>query len=334
MKNPTYQLLRKLELAAVFLALATPAVAQQAIVPSQESKPATASALTGQHLKVSGVITERNGDSLTLKLAPSKSIAVKVSSFTQVREKKSNPFRRGRKYQADQLMPGLAVQVEGRGDSDGALLADKILLTNDDLKTAQLIDARVSPVEDNEIRMSGQIQELNSVSNAARGGAKAAQETADSAHARIAALDDYESIRNITVRFKVGSADLSEDARKSLDDLALQAKDLKGFVIEVAGFASSEGNQAFNQRLSRQRAEAVSEYLAEQHDIPLRRIMTPTGYGVSHPVANNSTRTGRQENRRVEVRLMVNRGITTRANTGQAPISNKESASTQLNQSR
>ena len=229
-------------------------------------------------------------------------------------------------------MPGLAVQVEGRGDSDGALLAEKILLTNDDMKMAQSVDARLAPVEENELRMSGQISELDAVSNAAKGGAKAAQATADNAHERIGALDDYDSVRNVTVRFKAGSAVLSEDARRSLDDLALQARNLKGFVIEVAGFASSEGNPAFNQRLSRQRAEAVSEYLAEKHDIPLRRIMTPTGYGVSHPVSDNSTRAGRQENRRVEVRLMVSRGITAQASAGQTDAANKEGGVARPNQ--
>jgi len=90
----------------------------------------------------------------------------------------------------------------------------------------------------------------------------------------------------------------------------------------VAGFASSEGNPALNRRLSRQRAEAVAEYLAEQHDIPLRRIMIPTGYGVSHPVADNSTRTGRQENRRAEVRILVSRGMAAPAG-GSQPAAQK-----------
>ncbi len=327
-------------LAAVLLAFGISAVAQQAVVPGQQPPaaivPSQASpapvALSGEHRKVEGTITERSGDRLTVKLASSQSIVVKLSSLTQVREKKSNPFRRGRKYQASQLIAGLPVQVEGRGDMDGALVAEKILITNDDYKTAQSIDARMAPVEANEMRMSGQINELGAVSNAARGGAKAAQETADSAHARITALDDYQQVRSSTVRFKVGSATLSEDARRSLDDLAMEAKTLKGFVIEVAGFASSEGSLALNRRLSRQRAEAVSEYLAEQHDIPLRRIMTPTGYGVTHPVSDNSTHRGRQENRRVEVRLMTSKGLT-QANAIQPAPDKTVSPEVPMNQS-
>ncbi len=308
MKSLTRQSFPGIAMVALVMVFGVSVFAQQTVVPNQAST--TVKAPTGVQRKVEGLITSRDGDRLTLRLASSDSLTVKLNGLTQIREKKSNFLRRARKYQSDQLTPGLAVEAEGRGDSDGALLADKILVTNDDLKLAQSVNARLAPVEANELKMSGQIDELNAVSNAARGGAKAAQETADSAHARIAALDDYEAVGNITVQFKVGSAVLSEAARKSLDDLALKAGKLKGYVIEVAGFASSEGNPAFNQRLSNQRAEAVSEYLAEKHDIPLRRIMTPTGYGVSHPMADNATRAGRQENRRVEVKLMVSRGIT------------------------
>ncbi len=304
---------------------AASAAAQAPVVPGQTAR--TAGILPGEHKKVEGTITARDGDRLTVRLDSTDAhLAVKLNGFTQVREKKSNPFRKGRKYTASQLIPGLPVEVEGRGDSDGMLVADKILLTNDDLRMARSMDARVNPVEENERRMSGQISELDAISNAARGGAKAAQETADNAQTRISTLDDYEPVRNVTVHFRVASAVLSDDARRSLDELARQAKDLKGYVIEVAGFASSEGNAAFNQRLSRQRAEAVSEYLAEKHDIPLRRIMIPTGYGTSHPVSDNSTRAGRQENRRVEVRILVSRGITAQASAGQASPAGGERA--------
>ncbi len=332
MTNTTHQL--RFAFVAAALSLALVAAAQQPTTPGTGSSTTGRQVADHMRMKADGVITEHNGDTITLRLPTSRSLAVKLSDLTQIREKKSNIFRRARKYRAEQLTPGLAVEVEGRGDVNGVLVADKILLTNDDLRVAQSVDARLAPVEENQVRMSGQIGELDAVSNAAKGGAKAAQATADSAHERIAALDDYNEIRNVTVRFKVGSAVLSEEARKSLDDLAQEAKGLKGFVMEVAGFASSEGNPAFNQRLSRQRAEAVSEYLAEKHDIPLRRMMSPTGYGVTHPVSDNSTRAGRQENRRVEVRLLVSRGITAQVNADHPDTANKESASARQNQPR
>ncbi|MDT7541132.1 MAG: OmpA-OmpF porin, family, partial [Acidobacteriota bacterium] len=61
--------------------------------------------------------------------------------------------------------------------------------------------------------------------------------------------------------------------------------------------------------LSQKRADAVVRYLAETHNVPLRRIVTPFGYGAAQPVADNKTRTGREQNRRVEVSVLVNRGI-------------------------
>ena len=312
---------------AVVLALGMPVAVAQTTKASSEA-PRTATVAPAENRKVEGTITERNGDRLTLRLAATDSdLMVKLSGFTQVQEKKNNPFRRGRKYQAGQLVPGLNIIVEGRGDSDGALVAEKIRFTDDQFKSARTVDVRMAPVEENARRMSGQLSELEAVSNAARGGAKAAQESADKAHDRITSLDDYEAVQSITVRFKVGSSQLSEEAKRSLDELAQQAKNRKGFVIEVAGFASSEGNLAFHRTISRQRAQAVSEYLAEQHDIPLRRIMIPSGYGVSHPVADNSSRTGRQENRRAEVRILVSRGMAAPAAATKPPSPNGERAS-------
>ena len=61
--------------------------------------------------------------------------------------------------------------------------------------------------------------------------------------------------------------------------------------------------------LSQRRADAVIRYLVENHQIPLRRIITPYGFGETNPVAENTTREGRAQNRRVEVKLLVSKGI-------------------------
>jgi outer membrane protein OmpA-like peptidoglycan-associated protein len=160
------------------------------------------------------------------------------------------------------------------------------------------------------------LDELAAVSNAARGGAKAAQETADAAVAgvnstneRISALDDYTVQNKNVINFKVGSSVLSPEAKQALDQIAQQAQNARGYVIEVRGFASAEGGDELNRRLSQRRADAVVRYLAEIHNIPLRRIITPFGYGAAQAVADNSTRAGREQNRRVEVSVLVNRGL-------------------------
>jgi outer membrane protein OmpA-like peptidoglycan-associated protein len=229
------------------------------------------------------------------------------------------------------LLRGLTVEVEGRGDAQGMLVADKVKMTDSALVTARTVETRVTPVEgrvsttENRIgevetnaqRISGQIEELAAVSNAARGGAKAAQDTADAAVAGVgetnrridtivAGLDDYKEKRIISVNFKAGSFKLMPEETSKLDEVASQAKVEKAYMIEVTGFASAEGKADLNRRLSQQRADAVVRYLAENHQIPLRRIITPFGYGTLNPVADNTTREGREQNRRVEVRVLVN----------------------------
>nr|MDQ3819829.1 OmpA family protein [Acidobacteriota bacterium] len=164
--------------------------------------------------------------------------------------------------------------------------------------------------------LSGQIDELAAVSNAARGGAKAAQETADAAvsgvnatNERISALDDYVPQESVAVNFKVNSAVLSPQAKSQLDEIATKALNAKGYVIEVSGYTDATGSVEKNRVLSTQRADAVVRYLVENHNIPLRRIVTPFGYGKANAIADNRTREGRAQNRRVEVKILVNKGL-------------------------
>jgi OmpA-OmpF porin, OOP family len=328
----------------------TQGATQQSTTADQGSRAATVAA--GQKMSVEGVIIKRSPDGFVLLDERGQNIPVTLSNSTQVKERKSNPFRRAKNYATTQLLRGLQIEVKGHGDNAGMLLADEIKIKSDDLKVASTVESRVNPVEgrlgeaetrlgqseQNAQRLSGQVDELTAISNAARGGAKAAQETADQAQAaagqaqnsaneakhgvqianeRITSLDDYEVRESTTVNFKAGSAVLSKEAKANLDKIAEQAQNEKGFVIEVRGFASSDGNEAFNRRLSQRRADAVIQYLAENHTIPLRRLVTPFGYGEKQPVADNSTRDGRRQNRRVEVSILVSKGLVQSASNPQ-----------------
>jgi len=77
----------------------------------------------------------------------------------------------------------------------------------------------------------------------------------------------------------------------------------------LPSWSDSTGSEAKNFRLSQQRAQAVVQYLAVAHKIPLRRFVTPMGYGKTEAVADNTTAEGRAQNRRVEVKMMLNRGM-------------------------
>jgi outer membrane protein OmpA-like peptidoglycan-associated protein len=208
-------------------------------------------------------------------------------------------------------------------------------------------EGRITNAEDNAKRLSGQIDELSAITSTVRGEAKAAGDSARTAQATaetavagveatnkrmetwISSLDDYDAKRGITVNFKVAKFDLSTEAKAALDEIASQAKTERGYMIEVMGFASADGDEARNRVLSQKRADAVVRYLAENHMIPLRRIITPFGYGEAQAVGDNLTKEGREQNRRVEVKLLVNKGL-----TGQpAPVQMQRPANTSMDTS-
>jgi outer membrane protein OmpA-like peptidoglycan-associated protein len=322
-----------LMLLGLTLGLSLPAAAQET-ANAQSDTSRLSRIPAGQKQKLRGVIVKREADSFILRDLNGNDIQVNLSNITKVEEKKGNPFRRAKDYGTTALLRGLSIEVEGRGEASGALLADKIKMRDYELVAAQTTNALVVPVEGrvgeaenrlsqaeaNAQRLSGQLEELAAVANTARGGAKAAQETADQAVAAVEAtnkridgiltgLDEYEAKRSLTVNFNAGSFKLSPESMASLDEIAIQAKNEKAYVIEITGFASAEGDVQYNKRLSRQRADAVVGYLVDNHNVPLRRIVTPHGFGELNPVADNTTREGRKENRRVEVKILVNRSL-------------------------
>src|SRR5262245_55131653 len=105
-------------------------------------------------------------------------------------------------------------------------------------------------------------------------------------------LDKYTVQKTVTILFNAAKSDLLPEATAALDELASQIKDRNGFLLEIEGFASSEGKPLLNERLSQERSEAVKRYMAERHSIPLFR-MSILGFGVSRPVADNETKEGR-----------------------------------------
>jgi outer membrane protein OmpA-like peptidoglycan-associated protein len=314
---------------ALAFTLAPSALARQdASTSTATTRGNTASVASGQKMKLKGVVTRRDADSFVVQDQSGATYTVMLNDRTSV--KTTGGFLRGgTNYGVTAILRGLNLEVEGRGDGTN-LVAEKIRFSDTDLRTARTVEANVTPVENrvgeaegrigqveqNAQRLSGQLDELAAVSNAARGGAKAAQETADMAVAgvnatneRISALDDYQVQNNTSILFRVGSAVLSADSKSKLDQIAQQALQAKGYVLEVSGFASADGSAEANRRLSQRRADAVIRYLVENHNIPLRRIITPYGFGEMQPVADNTTREGREQNRRVEVKVLVSRGL-------------------------
>ncbi|MBV8070826.1 MAG: OmpA family protein, partial [Acidobacteriaceae bacterium] len=131
----------------------------------------------------------------------------------------------------------------------------------------------------------------------------------DMVHKRVSALGDYTTVAEAGIHFPSGKADLDAAAKADLDTLAAAIKGTPGYLIEVAGYASSTGTKQLDQKLSADRAAAVTHYLMEKDNVPMRRILAPAGYGASHPAATNADPQGRALNRRVDVKVIVNKGL-------------------------
>lgn len=332
---PKFRMFSSLTLVIGLLVFSAPAAFSQDTTPTAGSR----AAVSGQKMKIKGVVTRRDADTFSVRDNNGVDTTVRLADNTSVKAK-GGFWRSGANYAQTQIMRGLNLEVEGRGNQSGELAADKIRFNESDLRVARAVESRAAPleerasttetklsqVEQNAQRLSGQLDELAAVANTAKGGAKAAQETADSAVAgvnmtneRISALDDYEPQTVAAVNFKTGSAVLLPDSKTKLDEVATKALNAKGYVIEVSGFTDSTGSIQRNRALSQRRADNVIRYFVENHKIPLRRIITPYGYGETNAVAENNSREGRAQNRRVEVKLLVNKGLTQPAPTMHTP---------------
>lgn len=273
----------------------------QTSTATRERNTAIRSVPSGSKMKFRGVVIERNGDMFTIRDRSRADYQVLITDNTSIKTH-GGFLRSGKKYPVTDILRGLIVEVEGRGDNQGTLVAEKIRFNESDMRAAITSDTRVSPVEANQERIAGQMDELYAVAAEARAEVKAVNE-------RVSALDDYDVQESVAVTFRTNSSVLSPEAKQQLDELAAKTQGAKAFMIEVAGHTDATGSEAKNFRLSRARAEAVVQYLAVQHKIPLRRFVTPMGYGKTDAVADNTTAAGRQQNRRVEVKMIINRGM-------------------------
>lgn len=262
----------------------------------------TRSVPNGAKMKFQGVVIDRNADTFTIRDRSRNDYQVLITDQTSVKTY-GGFLRGGKKYPVTDILRGLIVEVEGRGDAQGQLVANKIRFRESDMRAAITSETRVGPVEENQQRIAGQMDELYAIAQEAR------QQVAQ-VNERISSLDDFDVQDTVAVTFRVNSAVLSPEAKRQLDEFAEKAQAAKGFMIEVSGHTDSTGGEAKNLRLSRARAESVVEYLTINHHIPARRFVTPMGYGKNEAVADNTTAAGRAQNRRVEVKMLVNRGLT------------------------
>jgi len=218
------------------------------------------------------------------------------------------------------LIPGLKVSVDGTSQDATHILAKSITFDKDDLQTAEMIQAGLNPTEQkvaaNQQNISENKQniEANQQATAANQQNIAANKATMDANAvetskRFSELSEYDTKDQLDVRFASGSTIISAADQEALKKLAHNAVNLTGYIIQVKGFADSSGNAAMNQKLSMERAQNVIAFLIQNCNVPVRHIIAPGAMGEAAPVGSNETAAGRAENRRVEVKVLLNKGL-------------------------
>jgi len=280
----------------------------------------------GEKTKVKGLITQRTGDTIMLKTTDGSSLTVTLDDDTKVQKPKGLGVRK-EKMSAAVLIPGLKVSVEGTSQDATHLLAKTITFDGDDLQTAEMIQAGLNPTEQKvaanqqnitenkqNIAANQQNIEANKQGIAANQENIAANKSTIDANAvatskRFSELSEYDTKDQLDVHFASGQTAVSAADKEALNKLAHNAVNLTGYIIQVKGFADSSGNAAMNQKLSMERAQNVIAYLIQNCNIPVRHIVAPGAMGEVAPVASNETKAGRAENRRVEVKVLLNKGL-------------------------
>jgi OmpA-OmpF porin, OOP family len=291
---------------------------------------AFALAAAAEDEEVKGMISSRAGDTLIVQ-SESGNRTVVLSDETTTKDD-TGLFGLGTEKLSDAvLIPGLKVHADGTVDSQGRIIAKTITVDGDDLETAEMIQAGLTPTEqrvaanlkaieanDEKIHMNAQeIAAIKKFIGMYEQNAAAHKQQMDqsikemeAATKRFAALSDYDVKYQATVKFPVGSSTVSPQDQEQLKQFAEQAVKVNGYIVEVVGYADASGDAKMNEQLSEDRAKAVVAYLIQQGGVPVHRVVAPGAMGEYGPAATNETAAGRAENRRVEVKVLVNKGVT------------------------
>lgn len=283
---------------------------------------------SGQKMKLQGIVSRRDADDFHMVDQSNTEWVVVLTPSTDVTSHSKGIFRGKKTYGATFILRGLRLQAEGRGGPDGQLIADSVKFDEQDLRTAQALQQtdmlaqdnarRLAETEANAKKLADQIAENQALTAQAQASAEAAQARADAAmkqanyaNNRINGLDDFDTVREWTILFRVGSATLSKKAIADIEAARawVQTQNTKGWMVSIVGYADTTGSTERNRLLSERRANAVIGYLVTKYNFPLQRLIQPFGYGESNNAAPDTTAAGRALNRRVVVKILVNKGI-------------------------
>ncbi len=277
---------------------------------------------SGDKVKSKGVITNRAGDVLTVKTPDGPYTLVVVSD-----SKIQHPIGLGARHKQvgqEVLIPGLKLKFEGVGDDQNRVVVKQIDFETDDPALAEVIQAGLNPTAEQQARnmriyaenkeatdtaIAANRREIDANRQRIAVNQQGIQEVAQATAQRFSELTDWVAKNQISVHFAVGDSTISPDHKREIASFAQDALRYKGYVIEVRGFADSTGSVADNQVLSKDRAEAVIAYLLQDCKVSAKNIVAPGAMSETNPVASNETEFGRAENRRVELKLLVNKAV-------------------------
>ena len=291
----------------------------------------------GKKAKVTGVVQSRNGDLVRIREKKTGATAViDLTDATKIERKKDFRLRRA-DMDVTAMVPGLMIDAEGIGNAKGQLEANKItfdpnvfaieVAEEQQIQANQTASANAQSTANQGVAAAGQAQ---SSANQAQASADQAQVSANQAgqmataagavaitdaqavalvNQRVSDLADYKTVAEADLFFHTGQATLSDSDKAALSKLASDAAAIQNYMIEIAGYASSTGTKAENLKISDERASVVANYLRDSANVPMRRIIVPAGYGASHPAVSNQNAEGRDINQRVDVKVIVNKGI-------------------------
>jgi len=278
---------------------------------------------TNEKGKVQGVILTRDGETFVVRNMQRMDTTVVLTDTTKVRTERKGLFRGHKSYDVTVLIPGLILQVEGKGGMKGELVAEDITFSEADLKSAITSYVQSAPVEKQTAQNRQQLAQTDQQLAATKEQLAATKEqlaTTDQAlvdtskevvatNKRISNLDKYDVVKVVTILFDLNSDKLTNQAKAQLDDLGSRAPGARNYMVEVKGYTDPTGNFDKNLELSQRRADAVVQYLTVKWNIPLRRISVPMGFGETRQVGSANTAAGRAQDRRVEVSILFNKGL-------------------------
>ena len=172
------------------------------------------------------------------------------------------------------------------------------------ISTAQAADAKAGKAEQDAQTAQTAAQAADRKADTANQGVQQANNRIGTLETRVNSINDnYTQSETQTVTFPVNSASLTNEAKSTLDQVASNLSGQPtGYMVELQGYTDATGNEQYNIGLSQRRAESVERYLVSKN-LPLFRIAI-VGLGKENPIADNKTRDGRAQNRRVEVRIL------------------------------